>query len=269
MSTHLHEEAWADGLAAYYAAIAPWLDRDLAGRGDLGWWKDLVARLAPRRVVELGCGSGRLTHVLAAPGRRVVGLDRLSVMISRAQRRLAGVGGVHLVRGDLRAPPLRPGWDLVAAANDPLIHLTGDRDRQRALDASAALLGQDGRLVLDLMWWTPEELRQAGSPAGLRRARESPSGAGGSLRVEELWRVAGDGRTVEARYRYIPSTGDPAVASFRGQRWTLAEVRGRLELAGLEIARLRGGYDDRTFDPSGARTLLVEARRSGGAAAAP
>lgn len=262
MSTH-PEESRADALAAYYDAIVPWLDRDLAERGDLGWWSDLAARLAPGRVVDLGCGTGRITRTLAAPGRRVVGVDRLFVMVSRARQRLDGVEGVRLVQGDLRAPPLGPGWDLVAAANDPFIHLRRDRDRQEALDASAALLDRDGRLVMDLLWWTPEDARKAGSPEGLRRVRESTPDQYGPLRVEELWRVERDGCTVEARYRYVPATGAPVTASFRGRRWTLDELRRRLARAGLDIVRLRGGYDDRPFEPSGARALLVEARRTG------
>lgn len=50
---------------------------------------DLVARIgnrAPRRVVDLGCGSGELTAVLARrwPDAEVLGLDSSPEMIERA-----------------------------------------------------------------------------------------------------------------------------------------------------------------------------------------
>ena len=125
------------------------------------------------------------------------------------------------------------------------------------------LLSADGRLVLDLLWWTPGEVEQARSPEGLRRTRTVASTKDGPLVVEERWTEAARPRAVRAWYRYLPPRGEPVTASFRGRRWTPAELRRRLERAGMEIVRLRGGYDDRPFDPTDARTLLVEARRRG------
>jgi len=56
---------------------------------------DLVARIdaaAPRRVVDLGCGPGTLTRLLADrwPGADVHGLDTSPEMIARAERELGG-----------------------------------------------------------------------------------------------------------------------------------------------------------------------------------
>lgn len=251
-----------DRLADYYRTILPWLDHDLADRGDLAWWRRRIGKLNPHRVLELGCGTGRVTRVLREGSRHVVGLDRVHAVLSRARERLGGVGGVHLVRGDLRAPPVRSDWDLIAAPNDPLIHLRRDRDRGRALESCARLLARDGRLILDLLWWTPEEVERARSPEGLRKVREIPT-PDGTLLVEERWSLARDRRTVTAEYRYTPPSAPPVAASFRGVRWTLPELRRRLERAGLEIVRLRGGYDDRPFEPDEAEALLVESRRTG------
>ncbi len=52
--------------------------------------RDLVARIAienPRRVIDLGCGPGNSTEVLAArwPGAKLTGLDSSAEMIARAR----------------------------------------------------------------------------------------------------------------------------------------------------------------------------------------
>src|SRR3954447_26098065 len=49
---------------------------------------DVLELLAPRqgeRILDLGCGTGRLTAQIAASGARVVGLDAAPEMIERAR----------------------------------------------------------------------------------------------------------------------------------------------------------------------------------------
>jgi len=81
---------------------------------------DLLARVgatAPDLVVDLGCGPGTLTALLARrwPGADVVGVDSSPAMVARA--RDGGVEGVRFEPGDLRTwRPARPVDVLVANA---------------------------------------------------------------------------------------------------------------------------------------------------------
>jgi len=66
---------------------------------------DLLARIdaaAPRRVVDLGCGPGNLTGLLAERfvGADVVGVDSSPEMVERARQ--SGVPGVRFEVGDVR-----------------------------------------------------------------------------------------------------------------------------------------------------------------------
>jgi SAM-dependent methyltransferase len=61
---------------------------DLAARGvDVHGEADFVTALAPRSVLDAGCGSGRVARELAARGMEVVGVDSEPSMIAEAQRR--------------------------------------------------------------------------------------------------------------------------------------------------------------------------------------
>ena len=67
---------------------------------------DLLARIgaeAPRRVVDLGCGPGNLTALLARrwSGAEVVGVDSSTEMIERARQ--SDLAGVRFQAGDVRS----------------------------------------------------------------------------------------------------------------------------------------------------------------------
>jgi len=87
------------------------------------------------RVLDLGCGSGHGTPILAEAGAFVVGVDR--VLPDRIHRS----GAAHHLLGDLNAMPLRPDSFDVVASFQVIEHL---EDPTSYVDAIADLLRRDG-----------------------------------------------------------------------------------------------------------------------------
>jgi len=57
-------------------------DREhLGDEEDVGFYLSLSRRLAPRKVLEVGCGTGRITLPLAQIGLDLVGLDNQPEML--------------------------------------------------------------------------------------------------------------------------------------------------------------------------------------------
>ncbi|MEW5761623.1 MAG: class I SAM-dependent methyltransferase [Bacillota bacterium] len=73
--------------------------------------KDLFYRLARpqpgEKVLDAGCGTGRLCAELAEQGLFVTGIDRSEAMLAVARARLGNHARVRLYRGDIEALPLR------------------------------------------------------------------------------------------------------------------------------------------------------------------
>lgn len=100
-------------ITAYWDAAAPGFDdepdhglRDTATR--VAWAGRLAAWLppAPADVLDVGCGTGSLSALIAAAGHRVTGVDLAPRMVEHARAKLAAAGlpGRFLV-GDAAAPP--------------------------------------------------------------------------------------------------------------------------------------------------------------------
>jgi SAM-dependent methyltransferase len=98
--------------------------------------------LLGRRVLDVGCGTGRLALALAERGARVWGVDPSEEML--AQARANTVGKVALKRAAAEALPFKSGW-FERALFRLVVHLV---DRPRAFRESARVLADGGRLVL-------------------------------------------------------------------------------------------------------------------------
>lgn len=101
------------GVAEYWNAAAPAFDDGpdhglLAARTRAAWDRLLRSWVpaGPVDVLDVGCGTGSLSLLLAAAGHRVTGVDLAPRMVERARQKFlaAGATGSFLV-GDAAMPP--------------------------------------------------------------------------------------------------------------------------------------------------------------------
>ncbi|WP_380681604.1 class I SAM-dependent methyltransferase [Salinigranum sp. GCM10025319] len=117
---------------------------------------DLLTVDAGDRVLDLGCGTGRLSRQLADRGFAVVGVDSSAEMIDRARER-HGDDGLQFVHGDARDLPGAfdtQGIDAVdgfdAVFSNAALHWVPDADHDAVLDGVSRVLRPGGEFVAEL-----------------------------------------------------------------------------------------------------------------------
>ena len=118
-------------------------------------WTD--GEMLGMRVLDVGCGTGRLSRLLAERGAKVWGVDPSGEMLEQARERAPH--GAGFKRGRAEALPFRDAW-FDRAVLWLVVHLV---DRGRAVPELGRVLGPGGRAVIatfrpeyfERMWLAP------------------------------------------------------------------------------------------------------------------
>ena len=236
----------------HYADFYDWENAQTLDRRDVTFWQGM-ARRAKGPVLELGCGTGRVTLPVARAGAHVVGVDRSDEMLSHARRRTKRArlsGSVSYVRADIRALPFKRSarFDLVMAPYGILQSLVREADLAAALESVARVIAPGGVFGLDLVPDLPvwKEYRNRVRFRGARRGSASHITLVESVRQDRARRLTiFDEQYVERR------SGRRHIHTFSLVFRTLSvpQMTSRLERAGFGVTAVLGDYGGKPWDP--------------------
>ena len=215
--------------------------------------------LEPRsRVLDLACGNGRQTLELARRGYRVLGIDSREgpLAAARAAAREERLN-VHFLHTDIRQISYRGEFDVVVNLQVPLGCLPNDRDHLRVLEGTRKGLKSGGRLLLDML--NKEWLMRHFEP---NHSFDLETGRLNDYRAS----LGPDGRPRPAVPGWLacsaPERGGERVPDFMSLRvYTLTEIKGLLDRAGLAFLKAWGGYEGEPYGMDSPR-MVVLAQRS-------
>jgi SAM-dependent methyltransferase len=137
------------------AAEAIWHDVECgAYSADLELWAEMAAA-SGGRVLDLGCGTGRVALHLARRGHAVVGLDHDEALLEALSERAAGLE-VETVLDDVREFELDRPVALALAPMQVIQLLATSADREACLRRVASALEPGGRFAAAILERMPE-----------------------------------------------------------------------------------------------------------------
>jgi SAM-dependent methyltransferase len=242
---------------------------------DLAFWQTLVRETAPRRLLELACGTGRLTLPLARLGvaEEVVALDSSAPFIRRLRERVdAELDAVSrrltVVEGEMQRPQVDGRFELIIVPFNSLAYLIAREDRLACLHAARALLAPGGRFAFDVVAPRYDFLSEsAGSCPPLRVDADHAAPQYGIARFLRSYSDTYDPRsqTLRSTNRYEVHYADGRVEHRIGDLdWHIyfpEELDMLLEAAGLTVVQRYGDYDRGPWTPRSRRYLWVAEAR--------
>ena len=136
-----------------YAPFYDWENARTLGRRDVPFWRR-VATSVGGTVLELGCGTGRVSLPLARAGVDLIGVDRSTGMLTRMTRQLTRSQRrqLRVIRADIRALPFSDAaFGAVLAPYGILQSLIRPRDLTATLSSVARILQRGGTFGIDLV----------------------------------------------------------------------------------------------------------------------
>lgn len=244
---------------------------------DLAYWQELVARDQPKHVLELACGTGRITLPVAEKARavrddaRIVGLDLSSPALSAATRKQRELdptvaGSVTFSEADMRSFELQERFDLIFIGLNSFAHLHETDDQLACLRTVRRHLAPEGRFAIDIptpyCLWQRSDLLDT---PPLRLMRDQPVPALGIARF--LQYAAHSYEPLSQTYRlhyineidYTDGRHERAIHGARLHIYFPAELRMLLNLAGFTPVEQYGTYLREPFHPRSWQYLWVMA----------
>ncbi|MFG3705256.1 class I SAM-dependent methyltransferase [Micromonospora sp. NPDC047670] len=244
-----HGEFHHPRLVRVYDAECPWARDD-------DWFLALVDETPAVRVLDLGCGTGRLALGVAAAGHTVTGVDPAGPSLAAARAR-PGADRVTWIEGTSAALPGRS-FDVAVMTSHVAQFFVDDAEWARTLADLARALVPGGRLAFDSR--DPADRRwERWNPVDSRRLITLPDGD-----VVRAWTevTAVAGGVVGYTHHYLFADGEELLSSATLRFRTEEELRVSLRAAGFTVERVSGGWGGEPVGRGDGEFLVVARRTS-------
>ena len=214
------------------------------------------------RVLELGCGSGRLLAVLAEQVPELHGVDSSEAALGLARESLPA--SVELHRGDMETFEVGGDFDRVLIPFNGIYCLPDLDSVRRMFVQVEKALAPGGLLVFD--GYAGDTIYEDESlDEGFDEEDEIAKldARGKRWRVFERSEYKRSAQRFTVHYRYVAEDGEEIRAAIRHRYLRLQEALEALQSAGLQLLVAHGDFDQRVYDDDSERMIITACKEAG------
>jgi SAM-dependent methyltransferase len=216
------------------------------------------ARTAYGAVLEIGCGTGRVTIPLAAAGVEIIGLDVSASMLEQAKRKAQDQGvTVNWIEADGRNFDLGRHFAVIIMPFNTLQFFRDAASLKQVFDRVKCHIAEDGRFVFDV--FNPQVSFLAADPVQrYERARYPDPDGRGDVVLEETREYLADRQIIRStRHYHIGAQRDAALTSLELRCFFPCELDLILEHHSFRLKEKYGDFDGAPFSSSSPKQICV------------
>jgi len=216
-----------------------------------------MAKKAKGPVLELACGTGRLTIPLAEAGADITGLDYSPAMLARAEEKSRAKNlKLKLIRGDYRNFSLGRKFALIYIPFNSLQHTHKREDLEKIFVCVKKHLSKDGLFIADVFNPSPAYISRDPEKRREIGAYKDPYG-GGDLKVGEYYRYDKASQTAYILWEYRKGKREIFSKKLNMRCFFPQELDALFHYNGFKILKKYGSFDKKPFSSASLKQIIT------------
>ncbi len=223
---------------------------------DLVFYKKVFSKFSGVKILELCCGTGRLTIPLFESGFSITGIDLSTTMLEEAKRKSAEKGyKIPMLYGDMRSFSINTEFDAVFIPFNSIHHLYSNEDLFSTLHSAHEHLVNDGCLIID--YFNPNiryivENENKSVSIGSYTTQD-----GRKVVVNQTMKYEDDTQINRIKWQYIINNSEHSTQSLDMRIFYPRELDFYIESHNLKIIDKYGDYDMSEFKADSPKQLII------------
>jgi SAM-dependent methyltransferase len=247
------EEKYKVGDLIYDANIYDGLNTFLS---DLPFYKKWLPKNKDARILELCCGTGRLTLPIAKDGYYICGVDYTSSMLEQAKAKASEAGlEIAFIEADIRTLNLQQKFDLIFIPFNSIHHLYENEDLFKVLNVVKNHLKDGGLFLLDCFNPNIQYIVEAAKEQQEIAAYTTSDGR--EVLIKQTMRYENKTQINRIEWHYFINGAFNSTQNLDMRMFFPKELDSYLEWAGFNVIHKFGGFEEETFNDNSEKQVYV------------
>jgi len=237
----------------YDANIYDGMNTNLA---DLQFYKRWLPKNKDALILELCCGTGRLTLPIAKDGYNISGVDYTSSMLEQAKVKASEQGiEVEFIEADIRTLDLPEKYDLIFIPFNSIHHLYKNEDLFKAFNVVKNHLKEGGLFLLDC--FNPNIQFIVEGEKEQKEIAEYTCNDGREVLIKQIMRYENKTQINRIEWHYFINGEFNSIQNLDMRMFFPQELDAYLERIGFSIIHKFGGFEEEVFNDKSEKQIFV------------
>jgi len=237
----------------YDANIYDGLNTSIA---DLQFYKRWLPKNKNTCILELCCGTGRLTLPIAKDGYDISGVDYTSSMLEQAKIKASKKGlEVEFIEADIRTLDLPKKYDLIFIPFNSIHHFYTNDDLFKVFNAVKNHLKEGGLFLLD--YFTPNIQFIVEGEKEQKEIAEYTTKDGREVLIKEIMRYENKTQINRIEWHYYINGEFDSIQNLDMRMFFPLELDSYLKWNGFNILHKFGSYEEEVYNDNSEKQIFV------------